>query len=387
MLPWTRVGSHVNLPSFPATRPETPTMRRAKFPRRLIVIVTFDGAQLLDIAGPLETFSLANRFWNQIHPHVRITESPYRIVVASLTGGIVRTNSGLPLETRSVRAVERMDGAVDTLIVSGGSGVHEAVRNRALVAWVARQAARVRRTCSVCSGAFVLAAAGVLRGRRATTHWKHCARLQQQYPQVRVETDPIHVNDGTVWTSAGVTAGIDMALALVEEDLGHWTAMQVARDLVVFLKRPGGQSQYSVPLALQGVRDHRFSALHAWMAANLEQDLRVERLAAQAHMSPRTFARAYGAAVGRTPAKMVEALRLEAARRALEETKASVKQVAAESGFASEQRLRRAFLREYGVGPLDFRKRFSPKNGGVGSGGHPTARPSFHRLQRRVAAR
>jgi transcriptional regulator GlxA family with amidase domain len=326
--------------------------------QHLIVIVTFDGAQLLDIAGPLESFSLANRLRLHGGAERPAEEWPYRIVVASRAGGSIRTNSGLKLETQSLKAVNRL-GAVDTLIVSGGSGVHDAARDRALVSWVARKAGGVRRVCSVCTGAFLLAAAGVLRGRRATTHWKSCAKLQERFPAVRVEADPIYVNDGPVWTSAGVTAGIDLALALVEADLGHRVAMHVARDLVVYLKRPGGQSQFSAPLALQDARDERFSDLHAWMASHLDGDLRVERLARQAGMSPRTFARVYVAKVGCTPAKTVAALRLEAARRALEESQATLKQVAAESGFDNAQRLRRAFRREHGVRPLDYRQRFS----------------------------
>jgi transcriptional regulator GlxA family with amidase domain len=325
---------------------------------RLIVIVTFDNAQLLDIAGPLESFSLANRMRAQGGEDRPPQEWPYRIVVASHRGGVIRTNSGLGLETQRLRAVDRL-GPIDTLIVSGGSGVHEAVQNRALVAWVARKAGRARRVCSVCTGAFLLAAAGVLAGRRATTHWKSCALLQRQHPNVHVEMDAIYVNDGAVWTSAGVTAGIDMGLALVETDLGHQVAMHVARDLVVYLKRPGGQSQFSEPLAMQAAREDRFSSLHAWMAGHLDEDLRVERLAQQAGMSPRTFARTYVAQVGRTPAKTVAAMRLEAARRALEESQAPVKQVAVESGFNNDQRLRRAFRREHGLRPLDYRQRFA----------------------------
>lgn len=340
--------------------------------RRLIVIVTFDGAQLLDIAGPLEAFSLANRLRVQGSTDRPPEEWPYRVVVASYQGGLIRTNSGLPLETQSLRAVDRM-GAMDTLIISGGSGVHEAVRNRALVAWVKRNAPTVRRVCSVCTGAFLLAGAGVLSGRRATTHWKSCGKLAEAFPEVLVETDPIYVNDGPVWTSAGVTAGIDMALALVQADQGHRVAMHVARDLVVYLKRPGGQSQFSKPLALQDARDDRFSDLHAWMAGNLDEDLRVERLARQAGMSPRTFARVYVAQVGRTPAKTVAAMRLEAARRALEESQAPVKQVAAESGFENDQRLRRAFRREHGLRPLDYRQRFGLSRRDLDPDRHPFA--------------
>jgi transcriptional regulator GlxA family with amidase domain len=326
--------------------------------RRLVVIVTFNGAQLLDIAGPLESFSLANRLRDDSRQERPKEEWPYQLVVASTRGGVIRTNSGLQLATLSLRAVERL-GEVDTLVIAGGSGVHQAVHDRTLVEWIRRKSRRVRRVCSVCTGAYLLAEAGVLDGRRATTHWKACADLQQGYPAVRVEADSIYVNDGNVWTSAGVTAGIDLSLALVEADQGHRVAMEVARDLVVYLKRPGGQSQFSVPLTLQHAEDEDFSDLHAWMAVHLDDDLRVERLAQQASMSPRTFARLYAARMGRTPARAVAAMRLEAARRALEETQVPLKQLAAQCGFGSEQRLRRAFLRDHGVGPQDYRRRFA----------------------------
>jgi transcriptional regulator GlxA family with amidase domain len=331
--------------------------------RRLIVIATFENAQLLDIAGPLETFSLANRLSLRGDDERRPEEWPYRIVVATRGGGTVHSNSGLPIQTKSLRAVDRL-GAVDTLIASGGTGVHAAVRDAALVSWIRRKAPQARRVCSVCTGAFLLAEAGVLAGRRATTHWRSCRRLQDRFPEVRVEPDSIYVNDGAVWTSAGVTAGIDLALALVQKDLGHRVAMNVARELVVYLKRPGGQSQFSAPLALQDARGDRFSDLHAWIAEHLHEDLRVERLARQAGMSPRTFARAYVAEVGRTPAKTVAAMRLEAARRALEEGRAPLKKVAADAGFESDQRLRRAFRRAHGLRPLDYRQRFAAERGG-----------------------
>jgi len=213
--------------------------------------------------------------------------------------------------------------------------------------------------CSVCTGAFLLAAAGQLDGRRATTHWGWAERLQAQHPEVRVDADPLYIQDGTVWTSAGVTAGIDLTLALIDADFGHAVAIQTARQLVMFIKRSGGQSQFSAPLAAQSHDDGSFADLHAWIAARLHESLGVERLAEQVNMSPRTFARTYAARTGRTPAKTVEAIRLEAACRALETTGLPLKSIAAGVGYGDEQNLRRVFLRQMGVSPMQYRTRFS----------------------------
>jgi transcriptional regulator GlxA family with amidase domain len=269
------------------------------------------------------------------------------------------TGTGLAIVTVPLAALDGV--AIDTLIAPGGSTNDTAPASPALIAWLAARAPGARRVCSVCTGAFLLAAAGLLEGKRATTHWDYTARLAARFPTVRVECDPIFVRDGTTWTSAGVTAGIDLALALVEEDLGHAVAIAAARDLVMYMKRPGGQSQFSAPLAAQTGADGRFGELHAWMAANLKEDLRVESLAARAGMSPRTFARAYAARTGRTPARTVELMRLEAARRALEETDRPLKRVAVEVGYGEEQTLRRVFQRRFGVAPSDYRMRFSAR--------------------------
>jgi transcriptional regulator GlxA family with amidase domain len=204
-----------------------------------------------------------------------------------------------------------------------------------------------------------LAATGLLSGRRAATHWQDAERLQELYPDITVESDPIFVHDGQVWTSAGATAAIDLTLALVQEDLGHSVAMQAAKMLVVYLQREGGQSQFSVPLSLQTAADPEFASLHAWMRENIGEELHIESLADRAAMSPRNFQRVYTAKVGRTPAKTVELLRLEAACRALEHGALRLKQIAVECGFGDERRLRRAFHRRFGVNPLDYRDRFS----------------------------
>jgi transcriptional regulator GlxA family with amidase domain len=247
---------------------------------------------------------------------------------------------------------------LDTLMIAGGAGVEAAAANPTLVDWVRRRAKQARRVASVCSGAFLLAASGVLDGRRAATHWSCCAELARRFPKVRVEPDPIFVRDGSVWTSAGVTAGIDLALALVEQDLGRTTALAVARYLVVFLKRPGGQAQFSAALSLQAAED-KFGVLHDWINGHLADDISLPVLASQAAMSERSFSRRYAAATGLTPRRAVERLRVEAARRLLSESRLPVKRISQRCGFGSEETMRRSFLRLLAVTPQDYRARFS----------------------------
>jgi len=320
------------------------------------VVLTFEGVQLLDVAGPVQTFASANEIAKEAGG------APYRVVVASREGGPLYSSAGLPLLTQPAAAATRK-AIIDTLIIPGGPGVHAALKDAWTRAWVRRQLSTARRIASVCTGAFLLAETGILDGQRATTHWKWCDRLQQLYPEVVVDPDPIYLTDGRIWTSAGVTAGIDLSLALIEEDLGRKLAMRVARHLVVFLNRPGGQSQFSAPLEAQAVAadgnaPNRFAPLHGWIADNLTGDLRVERLAEQAGMSPRTFARVYTAKMGTTPARMVERIRIEAVRRILEETDMPIKRIASTCGFGHEERLRRAFARQIGTTPAEYRQRF-----------------------------
>jgi transcriptional regulator GlxA family with amidase domain len=258
----------------------------------------------------------------------------------------------------SAAPLSRHGTALDTLLIAGGQGVEAAAANAALVDWVRRRSMQARRVASVCTGAFLLAATGLLDGRRAVTHWKDCAKLAQLYPAVRVEPDPIFVRDGRIWTSAGVTAGIDLALAFVEEDLGRSMALAVARFMVVFLKRPGGQAQFSAALALQAA-DDKFGALHDWINNHLDDDLSLSALADRAGMSERSFSRHYAQATGQTPARAIERLRVEAARRLLSETRAPVKRVAQRCGFGSEETMRRSFLRLLAVTPQDYRSRFT----------------------------
>jgi transcriptional regulator GlxA family with amidase domain len=247
---------------------------------------------------------------------------------------------------------------VDTLLVAGGLGAREQRCSRDYLDWLGDQAARARRFGSICTGAWVLAEAGLLDGRRATTHWGSCGELARRYPRVTVDPDPIYVRDGNCYTSAGVTAGIDLALALVEEDLGRAVALRVARLLVVFLRRPGGQAQFSTTLAAQARERGTLGDLVAWMADHVRGDLSVAALARRAAMSPRNFARHFADEVGTTPARYVEGLRLEAARRRLEATTLSVEEVAGASGFGSAEILRRAFRRRLGVTPGQYRTTF-----------------------------
>src|SRR6266851_3890137 len=301
---------------------------------RHVVVVGFEQALLLDIAGPFEVFSAARKL-----SAARGLPEPYRLSLISPRGGEITTSAGVALRTLPLAALE--GEPIDTVIVVGGFGSREAVHEAALIGWIAERARRARRVCSVCTGAFLLAEAGLLDGRRAVTHWWASDEMQKRYPGVCVDPDPIFLRDGKIWTSAGVTAGIDLALALVEEDLGHALALGVARHLVVFLKRPGGQSQYSAMLQTQARDDGGFAELHDWMAHHLAEDLNVDALARRTGMSPRNFARVYARRMGATPAKAVELLRIEAARRALEETAAPIETIARRCGFGDEERMRR----------------------------------------------
>ena len=316
---------------------------------RAIEFVAFDNMQLLDVAGPLQVFATANDLaWLARRP------KPYLLNVVAHAPGLTKSSSGLRIDAAALPT----ESSLDTLIVAGGYGVDAACKDERLVAWLRERSQAARRVCSVCSGALLLAAAGLLSGRRATTHWGRCAELARKHPDVVVEADPIYVRDGHVWTSAGVTAGVDLALALVEEDLGREVALAVARQLVVLLKRPGGQAQFSAALALQGA-DERFEALNGWIGENLTADLSAPRLAEKAGMSERTFARRYKQATGLSPAKAIERLRVEAAQRRLCDTAEPIKRVAERCGFGGEETMRRSFLRVARIGPQDFRARFS----------------------------
>jgi transcriptional regulator GlxA family with amidase domain len=280
---------------------------------------------------------------------------PYRVRLVTQGDQGVVSSSGVAL---AADPLSRRGAALDTLLVAGGQGVEAAAADPALVGWVQQRAAEARRVASVCTGAFLLAAAGLLDGRRAVTHWQYCAELARRFPAVRVEPDPIFLCDDGVWTSAGVTAGIDLALALVEADLGRSVALAVARYMVVFLKRPGGQAQFSAALELQSA-DDTFGALHDWISGHLSDDLSLSILAGRAGMSERSFSRHYAEATGQTPARAIERLRVEAARRMLSESRTPVKRIAQRCGFGSEETMRRGFLRLLAVTPQNYRARFT----------------------------
>jgi transcriptional regulator GlxA family with amidase domain len=320
-------------------------MTRAAQPRR-IVLVAFDRFQALDLVGPAEVFSMASR----------LGSDPYSTEVVTVDDNEISSSSGLRITPD--RSLSSCRGPIDTLVVVGGEGVPDALRDSTLVRWIARAAPRCRRVASVCNGAFLLARAGLLEGRRATTHWAACPALAGRHPEIEVEPDAIFVKDGDVYTSAGVTAGMDLSLALVEEDLGRRAALEVARWLVLFLKRPGGQSQFSAQLSAQIAEREPLRELQAWIADNLDADLSVPALASRACMSPRNFARAFSREVGVTPAAYVEAARVEAARMALDGTQEPIDSVARRCGFGTVETMRRAFHRRLGVGPSGYRDRF-----------------------------
>ena len=313
-------------------------------PRR-VVIVIFPGVQPLDAIGPAEVFRTAS-----------LLDPP------GYTIELVATNPGTVRSTTVRLAVDRTlagcRGPIDTLVVAGGTGARGALEDKRLVSWVRAAAQRSRRVCSVCTGTFVLGAAGLLEERRVTTHWASCELLAEQYPSVTVEPDHIFVRDGDLYTSAGVTAGMDLALSLVEDDLGRATALEVARWLVVFVKRPGGQSQFSAQLAAQTADREPLRELQDWITGNLAADLSVPALAARAHMSERNFARAFRKDLGMTPAAYVETARVEAARMTLESSDTPVEVVARTNGFGTVETMRRAFHRRLGVGPADYRAHF-----------------------------
>jgi transcriptional regulator GlxA family with amidase domain len=319
---------------------------------RSVAIVAFPGVQSLDVTGPLEVFASASR----LLAHTRDIDDAYQVEVLGPEPGSLSTSSGLELVARG--ALGRRRRRIDTLVIAGGEGVRAAAERRRFVAAIRRQAERARRVASVCTGAFLLAEAGLLDGRRVTTHWRWCQALQERYPSLEVDPDPIYIRDEHIYTSAGVTAGMDLALALVEDDWGREVALSVARLLVLFLKRPGGQSQFSATLAVQHAHRDPLRRLQTWIVDNIDADLSVRELARRAGMSERNFARAFSREVGQTPARYVESARIEAARRHLEESSASVEEIAWACGFGSAETMRRAFVRRLRVSPADYRKRF-----------------------------
>ncbi|WP_438302824.1 GlxA family transcriptional regulator [Streptomyces sp. HUAS TT11] len=312
---------------------------------RTLLVVLFDEVQSLDVTGPVEVFAGAEA----------CCPGTYRLVTASLDGAPVRSSSGLTL----VPDLALADApAADILLVPGGRGTRSP--DPRLVDWLCEHGRGVGRLVSVCTGAILLARAGLLNGRRATTHWAYCDTLARHHPEIDIDPDPIYVRDGHVATSAGVTSGIDLALALVEEDLGRETALTIARHLVVFLRRPGNQAQFSAQLAAQTARREPLREVQQWITEHPGDDLCVESLAARARLSPRHFARAFRAETGTTPGRFVDRVRLEHARRLLEDTADGVEEISRASGYGTPEAMRRAFVKALGAAPAEYRRRFRP---------------------------
>ena len=329
------------------------SLPRTKAPAtRQVVMLAYPGAQTLDITGPLEVFARSAR-WLQDKGITR--EPAYSVELVAPKAGPFTVTSGMRMVAeRSYRDVTR----ADILLVAGGTGHRPIMADQDVLSWLRRMAPKVSRLGSVCNGALILASAGLLDRKSATTHWDDVVELATISPSIRVQQDSIYVKDGKLYTSAGVTAGIDMALAIVEEDWGQPTALAVAQALVMFLKRPGGQSQFSEHLAAQFSEDDKLRELQLWVLDHLDQDLSVPKLAARVAMSERNFARRFTATVGMSPAQYVSRARLESARRKLEENNLQISQVARRCGFGTQETMRRTFVTELGVSPSDYRDRF-----------------------------
>lgn len=313
-----------------------------------IAVLVFPGVQMLDVTGPLDVFTEG----------ARQSGLPdfYQFDLVALDEGPITASNGMVFQPSCT--IDTAPADIDTLLVAGGPQIRDMEPHDRLMQWLVRQAGQVRRLGSVCSGALLLATAGLLDGRHVTTHWNISGYLARRFPKVNMEHDRIYIRDGSLYTSAGVSAGLDLALALVEEDLGRETALKVARELVMFLKRPGGQSQFSAHLAAQTAERSAIRALQEWVLENLDQNLSVDRMAAQAGMSVRNFSRLFKSDTEMTPADFVESARIDAARRMLEDSPTPLKRVAARAGFHDPNSLRRAFVRRMGVTPGDYRSRF-----------------------------
>jgi transcriptional regulator GlxA family with amidase domain len=323
----------------------------------LVLFVAFPQMGLLDLTGPQSAFWVASKNL------VRGGQPGYNRHTVSLHGGLIQTVEGVGIDTQPFS--DFAGCTIDTLIIPGAPYIETVLeRIRETVDWISANARLARRTTSVCTGAFLLAQAGLLEGKRVATHWSKCEVLQQRFPALRVDAEAIFVQQGAIWTSAGVTAGIDLALALIEDDYGRALAMQVAKELVVFLKRPGGQAQHSELLQAQSKDTAVFDELHLWLADNLSlPNISVNLLAERAHMSPRNFSRVYKQKTGQSPYRAVELFRLEAARRLLENSQRNVEQIARQCGFADEERMRVVFQRHLGMSASDYRKRYAGGSG------------------------
>ena len=314
-------------------------------PSRAVVIFAYDGAQLIDIAGPTQALTTANE---------EGASPPYAVRVAAISAGPIRTASGVKLIADPLPC----GVTIDTLLIPGGPGVHTFRKDRRALAALQRLCRRSRRICAVCTGAFALGEIGLLNKCRVVTHWRSCAQLAEEFPEVCVDPEPLFIQAGKIWTTAGVTAGIDLSLALIELDHSAVLATSVARRLVVYMKRPGGQRQYSEPLELQRAAAAPYDSLMQKVASRPAAAWHIETLAESAGQTTRTFHRKFLAATGVTPAEAVEKLRCELARSLLQTTRLKLAQIADKTGFGSESRLHRSLKRQFGVGGRDLRERF-----------------------------
>lgn len=322
----------------------------AKPALKRIVFIIYPSVTLLDVTGPAQVFSSANTELND-------SGSGYEIIIASTSGGLIETDTGLKIETEAISSLSSQ--SIDTIVVAGGGGVFEASEQGDVVIWLRQHMNKARRTVSTCMGVFLTAETGLLGNRKVTTHWRWCDELQQQYPDLDVVSEPIYIKEGNYASSAGVTSGIDLALSLVEDDYGRGLALAIAKNLVLYLKRVGGQSQFSSLLLSQSSEcSDRFAQLNVWISVNLSLNLSNEILAKKVGMSERSFSRQYAAHAGQTPAKAVEIFRFEEAKRLLETTDTSVKVVSSGCGFKDYERMRRTFIRQIGVSPMEYRQRF-----------------------------
>lgn len=337
----------------PITKIEHIVIMLKAFDTKSIGIIIFGGCNIIDATGPAGVFGAAN----ELAKDRGINLMPYSIQFIGTTIGPIATSAGPSLYAS--KAIDRAAEDIDTLICAGGVGTRVMSFDTTAVTAVANLASKARRVVSVCTGAFVLAASGILDGKRAVTHWAHCENLARRFPEIQVDPDPIFVRDENVYTSAGITAGMDLALALIEEDLGRSFAMDVAKEMVMFLKRPGSQAQFSDHLRVQMAPDGKLKDVQLWVLKNLTDDHTVESLAARATMSPRSFYRHFKETTGITPSRFVADSRVDAAKRLLEESPLQIKAIAAKCGFGDEERMRRTFHRRIGISPDDYRQRFS----------------------------
>jgi transcriptional regulator GlxA family with amidase domain len=320
-----------------------------------VVILAFPGVNLLDVAGPAQVFTSATELFSAAKGQA---DAAYHVTLASVNGGLTRTTSGL--EINSV-AISSLDGVpIHTLLIAGGHGCEAAGGTEEIVGWLHAVRPHVRRIGSICTGAFVLAASGLADGKRLATHWAYCDRLQELHPAVNVERDAIFIEDGGLWSSAGISSGVDLALAMVEQDYGRQFALMVARRLVVFLQRSGGQSQFSMPLEAQ-LAEGPLAAVGGWVTDDPAADYRVETLAQRTNMSARTFHRLFKDTFGRSPAQWITSVRVECARRMLEQSEKTLQEVSTASGLGSPDAMRRIFLRQLRVTPSNYRARFHHK--------------------------